>query len=67
MLSDIVWCGSRHRHIMTSGGKTARAAKAAQPESDATWEAIPAAHTANTQTMATVVLMDSSGMSAVCA
>jgi hypothetical protein len=35
MLSDMLWRGLFHCHIMTSGGKTATPARTVQPDSDA--------------------------------
>jgi hypothetical protein len=59
MLSDMVWRGSFHRHIMTSGGRTARAA---QLVSAFRFPAMPAKHTAETQTAARMPLIDTSSI-----
>ena len=60
MVSDVVWRGSFHRHIMTSGGSTARPARTAQPDSDRKLPVMPAVQTAETQTAVTVALLESS-------
>ena len=60
MLSDMVWPGLFHRHIMTSGGRTATPARTVQPDNVFTLPAMPAVHTAETQTVATVALIESS-------
>jgi hypothetical protein len=60
MVSDMVWRGSFHRHIMTSGGRTARPARTAQPSSERRLPARPAVQTAETQSAVTVALMESS-------
>jgi hypothetical protein len=60
MLSDMVGRRSFHRHIITSGGRTARPATTAQSVSDRKLPAIPAVQTAETQTAVTMVLMESS-------
>jgi hypothetical protein len=62
MVSDMVLRGAFHRHIMTSGGRTARLVRSAQPDSDRTLPAMPARQPAETQTAATVPLMESSFM-----
>ena len=58
MLSDMVGRGAFHRHIMTSGGRIARPARAAQSDSNRKLPAIPAVQTAETQTAVTVALME---------
>jgi hypothetical protein len=58
MISDMVAGGSFQRHIMTSGGRIARAVMTVQPDSDPTWSALPAAYTAKTQSAVTVALME---------
>ena len=45
MFSDMVWRGLFHRHIMTSGGRTARPARAVQLDSEFRFPAMPAIHT----------------------
>jgi hypothetical protein len=60
MVSDMVRRGTFHRHIMTSGGRSARPARAGQSDIDRELPAIPAVQTAETQTAVTVVLMESS-------
>ena len=60
MVSDMVGRGSFHRHIVTSGGRIARPARTAQPDSDRKLLARPAVQTAETQTAVTVVLRESS-------
>jgi hypothetical protein len=58
MLSDMLWRGLFHRHIMTSGGMTARPARTVHADSDFTLPPMPAAHSAETQTVAAVALME---------
>ena len=60
MVSDMVGRGSFHRHTVTSGGRIARPARTAQPDSDRKLLARPAVQTAETQTAVTVVLRESS-------
>lgn len=60
MLCDVVWRGSFHRHIMTSGGRTAMPARTVQLENEFTFPAMPAIDTAKTQSSAMVVLIDTS-------
>ena len=62
MLSDMVWPGLFHRHIMTSGGRTPTPARTVQPDNAFTLPAMPAVHTAETQAAATMALMESSCM-----
>ena len=62
MLSDIVWRGAFHRHIMKIGGKTATPARTAQLESEFRFPARPAINTAETQTVARTALSDMSCM-----
>lgn len=58
MLSDMVWRGLFHHHIMTSGGRTATPARTAQADNDLKLPAMAAAHTAEIQTVVTVALME---------
>jgi hypothetical protein len=60
MLPDRLWRGLFHRHIMASGGRTARSDKTVQPDSDRKLSAMLATPTAETQTVGTVALRDSS-------
>jgi hypothetical protein len=60
MVSDMVRRGTFHRHIMTSGGRSARPARAGQSDIDRELPAIPAVQTAETQTAVIVVLMEPS-------
>ena len=60
MLSDMLWRGPFHRHIMASGGRMATPDRTVQPDIDLKLPAMPAVYTAETQTVATVALMDSS-------
>jgi hypothetical protein len=59
MLSNMVRRGFFHCRIMTSGGRAATSARTVQPDSEFKWPAMPAVQTAETQTVATVALMDS--------
>ena len=60
MLSEILWEGLFHRHIMTRGGRMARPARTVQPDSEFTLPTTPAMHTVETQNVSTVTLIDSS-------
>jgi hypothetical protein len=60
MLWDMLWRGSFHRRIMTSGGTTATHARTVQFETEFTFAAMPAMDTAETQSMAKMALMDTS-------
>jgi len=63
MVSDIVGPGSFHRHIMTTGGTTATAARTAQLGKEFECPVMPAmVHTAETQSMAMMDLSDTSCM-----
>jgi hypothetical protein len=57
MLSDMVWGGSIHRHIMTRGGKRAPAARTAQLDTEFKPRTKPARHTAATQRMASMAFI----------
>ena len=63
MLSDMLWGGSFHRHIMMIGGRTATPARKAQLDSELVRTAMPATQTAKTQRIVTTTLMDRSCMS----
>jgi len=58
MLSDIVWPGAFHRHIMTIGGRTATVARTAQLDSEFRLPVRPVINTAETQTVASTDLSD---------
>jgi hypothetical protein len=60
ILSDMLWRGLFHRHIMASGGRIATPDRTVQPDMDLKLPAMPAVRTAETQTLATVALIDSS-------
>ena len=60
MLWDMLWRGSVQRRIMTSGGRTATAARTVQLDSECRWPAMPATDTAETQTMAMMALIETS-------
>lgn len=62
MLSDMVWRGSFHRHIMTSGGTTATPVTTVQLENESKFRAMPMTNTANTQSIAMMVLIETSCM-----
>lgn len=62
MLSDMVWRGSSHRHIMTSGGTIAIAARTAQLENDPQFPAMPMMSVADIQSMAMTRLIENSCM-----
>ena len=62
MLSDTVWRGLFHRHIMTIGGRTATPARTAQPDGEFRFPTMPATHTPKTQTVAETALIDTNGM-----
>ena len=62
MLSDMVWRGSFHRHIITSGGTTATPVRTAQPKNESTFSAMPMMNAANTQSMARMSLIETSCM-----
>jgi hypothetical protein len=59
MVSDMVWRGLFHRHIRRAAAGQRRRPEPVQPDSDLKLLATPAAHTAETETVATVALMDS--------
>ena len=61
MLSDILWRGAFHRHIMMIGGRTATPARTAQLDS-VRFDTKPAINTAKTQTVARTALIDMSCM-----
>ena len=52
MVCDMVWRGAFHRHIMTSGGRTATPATTIQLDNELTLPAMPALHTAEIQSPA---------------
>ena len=58
MLSDMVWRGSFHRHIMTSGGTTATTVTTAQLENESKCRAIPMMNVADTQSRAMMDVID---------
>jgi hypothetical protein len=60
MISDMVWGGSFHLHIMTIGGRMATPARTSQLGSGLRFPAIAARHTAKTQTVPTTALIDKS-------
>ena len=60
MLWDMVWRGSFHRRIMTSGGRTATPARTVQLEIEFKFSAMPAMDTAEIQSMAKMALIDTS-------
>jgi len=62
MLSDIVWAGAFHHHIMTIVGQTATPARTAQLVSEFRFPATPAINTAETQTVARTALSHTSCM-----
>lgn len=62
MLWDMLWRGSFHHRIMTSVGTMATPARTLQLDNVCTLPAIPAMETAETQTMATMALIDTSCM-----
>ena len=62
MLSDMVWRGSFHRHIMTSGGTTATHVRTAQLENESSFPTMPMMNVADTQSMAMTDLIDKSCM-----
>jgi hypothetical protein len=62
MISDIVWAGVFHRHIMTSGGRRATPARRAQLHMEFRFPARPAINTAEIQTVASTALSNTSGM-----
>jgi len=62
MLSDIVWRGAFHRHIMTMGGRTATAAMTTHLVSESRVTVKPAIITAEIQTVASTALSDMSGI-----
>ena len=62
MLSDMVWRGAFHRHIMTIGGTRATPARTAQLDSVFTFPETPAINTAEIQTVAITALSDTSCM-----
>jgi len=61
ILSDMLWRGLFHPHIVASGGRMAPD-RTVQPDIDLKLPAMPAVYTADTQRVATVALMDSSCM-----
>ena len=65
MASDMVGRGSFHRHIMTSGGMAATAARIAQLGNAFEFPAMPTMDTIETQSMAMMVLIDTSCISPV--
>jgi hypothetical protein len=54
MLSDMLWAGSLDHRIITSGGRIANPTRTVQLESELTFPARPAAHTAEIQAPANV-------------
>ena len=58
MLSDMVWRGLFHHHIMTSGGRAATPARTTHADNDLKLPAMAAAHTAEIQTVVTAALME---------
>ena len=65
MVCDMVSRGSFHRRIMTSGGRTARAARTVQLEIAFAFAAMPTEETAKTQSTAQMALIDTSCMQQV--
>ena len=57
MLSDMVWAGSFHHCIMTSGGRMAHPRRTVQLGSELTLPTRPAPHTAEIQTQANVTFL----------
>jgi len=62
MLSDIVWRGAFHRHIMTMGGRTATAVMTTHLVSESRVTVKPAITTAEIQTVPSTALSDMSGI-----
>src|SRR5690348_109253 len=62
MLSDMVWGGAFHRHIITSGGRMATLARAVQLAAESTFPMMPAINAADTQRAARPALSDTSCM-----
>ena len=59
---DRVWRGASHRHIMTSGGRTATPARTIQLDNELKFPAMPAVHTAEIQSTAMTALIETSCM-----
>ena len=62
MVCDRVWRGAFHRHIMTSGGRTATPARTIQLDNELTFPAVPAVHTAEIQSTAMMAFIEISCM-----
>jgi hypothetical protein len=60
MGSDMVWRGSFHRHIMTSGGMTTTAARTVQLANEFRFPAMPTMETVENQSVAMMALIDTS-------
>ena len=58
MLWDMLWRGSRHHRMITTGGRRATAARTVQSKSEFTCATIPAIVTATTQSIAMTALID---------
>ena len=57
MLSDMLWAGSLHHCMMTSGGRIANPTRTLQLDSEPTFATRPAAHTAEIQAPANVTFV----------
>jgi hypothetical protein len=55
MLWDMVWRGSFHRHIITSGGRRATPARTVRLSMELTFPAKPGRDTAKTQSMTALI------------
>jgi len=62
MLSDMVWRGSFHRHIMTSGGTRATPVRTVQLGKECIFPAMPKMSTIEIQSIAMMALVDTSGI-----
>ena len=62
MLSERLWGGSFHSHIMTIVGRRATLARTVKLDGELRCPAMPTIHTANSQTAATLALIDTSCM-----
>ena len=62
MLSEMLWGGSFHSHIMTIVGRRATLARTVKLDGELRCPAMPTIQTANTQTAATTALIDASCM-----
>ena len=62
MLSEMLWGGSFHSHIMTIVGRRATLARTVKLDGELRCPAMPTIHTANIQTAATMALSDTSCM-----